>query len=240
MAGTHWSVRHLAGPPSPAKLRHSPTTPAATNRRPTAPSLHHPRITTIHCSSLNPQNNSSATTTTPKFLRFVVAGVTEILRIFSPADDRVREKDDEILVSGVDDVIKILRSDYENAYFVTGVFTYSMYDSDCLFEDPTIKFRGTDLYYRNLKLLVPFFDGASIALKEIEKGFNSGKNFVLAKWRLRTYLMLPWRPLIVIDGSTRYDLSDEFKIVRHTESWSVSVIEAIGQIFTPGSRSTDG
>jgi len=85
----------------------------------------------------------------------------------------------------------------------------------------------------------------------------------------RTYLKLPWKPLICIDGSTVYELDDKFnvrnkssffwcnvhiwisyayamiatsygclhlfiqQIVRHAESWNVSALEAIGQIFTP-------
>lgn len=35
--------------------------------------------------------------------------------------DRVSYKQkDEILVSGIDDIVTILKSDYENAYFLTG------------------------------------------------------------------------------------------------------------------------
>ncbi|XP_012089220.1 uncharacterized protein LOC105647661 isoform X2 [Jatropha curcas] len=149
---------------------------------------------------------------TPKILKLAVTGVTELLRIFSfSTKDRVSyEERDEIFVSGIDDVIMILKADYENAYFVT----------------------GTELYSRNLKLLVPFFDSPSIGLQNIEKGINSGTNFVQATWKLRTYLKFPWRPLISIDGSTLYELNDEFKIIRHAESWNVSAFEAIGQIFT--------
>ncbi|KAJ0914930.1 hypothetical protein HanPSC8_Chr06g0244151 [Helianthus annuus] len=51
----------------------------------------------------------------------------------------------------------------------------------------------------------------------------------------RTYLKLPWRPLISVDGTTVYDLDNQFRIVKHVESWSVSPLEAIGQIFTPSS-----
>ncbi|KAF2298500.1 hypothetical protein GH714_023830 [Hevea brasiliensis] len=97
---------------------------------------------------------------------------------------------DEISVSGIDDVVIILMGDYENAYFVTGIFTSAIYAEDCLFEDPTIRFRGTDLYARNLKLLVPFFDSPSIGLQNIEKGVNSETKFVLAKWELRLLGML--------------------------------------------------
>ncbi|KDP23634.1 hypothetical protein JCGZ_23467 [Jatropha curcas] len=171
---------------------------------------------------------------TPKILKLAVTGVTELLRIFSfSTKDRVSyEERDEIFVSGIDDVIMILKADYENAYFVTGIFTSAIYTEDCIFEDPTIRFRGTELYSRNLKLLVPFFDSPSIGLQNIEKGINSGTNFVQATWKLRTYLKFPWRPLISIDGSTLYELNDEFKIIRHAESWNVSAFEAIGQIFT--------
>lgn len=81
----------------------------------------------------------------------------------------------------------------------------------------------------------------------------------------RTYLKLPWKPLIKIDGTTVYELNDELKvgreenvfhkvgtyscilhmlvhhtffslpsqIIRHAESWSVSALEAVGQIFSP-------
>ncbi|XP_075656976.1 uncharacterized protein LOC142627064 isoform X1 [Castanea sativa] len=201
--------------------------------------VHGPR-----CSSTTPDNNHSHSKTktktktkTPQVLKLVVSGVTELLRLFSSSNDfssRERdEKREEIEVSGIDDVLLILNSDYENAYFVTGVFTSAIYAEDCIFEDPTIRFRGKELYSRNLKLLVPFFDCPSIGLQKLEKGINSKANFVLATWNLRTYLKLPWRPLICIDGSTIYELDDEFKIVRHAESWNVSALEAIGQIFTP-------
>ncbi|XP_022142987.1 uncharacterized protein LOC111012984 isoform X2 [Momordica charantia] len=166
---------------------------------------------------------------------------------------------EEFVVAGVDDVLDILKSDYKNAYFVTemklwkgnealegyfvmtyiletGIFTSEIYADDCLFEDPTIKFRGKELYSRNLKLLVPFFDCPSIQLQKINKGNKSGVEFVVAAWKLRTYLKLPWRPLITIHGSTLYELDEELKIVRHAESWSVSALEAIGQIFIPSFR----
>ncbi|GLT87802.1 hypothetical protein SLE2022_058630 [Rubroshorea leprosula] len=202
-----------------------------------------------HQSSFNPQKSHGARccsaapgngngSKTPRLLKLAVSGVTQLLRLFSFSEDRRLDdvspgEKDEILVSGVDDVLGILKADYNNAYFVTGVFTSTIYADDCIFEDPTIRFRGKQLYSHNLKLLLPFFDSPSIGLQTIEKGVNLETNFVLAKWRLRTYLKLPWRPLISIDGSTIYELDDKFMIVRHTESWNVSALEAVGQIFTP-------
>ncbi|XP_060218119.1 uncharacterized protein LOC132645252 isoform X3 [Lycium barbarum] len=155
---------------------------------------------------------------------------------------RVEISDDEgaeePLVSNVDDVLKIIKSDYEKSYFVTGLFTSRIYAEDCTFEDPTIKFRGRDLYSRNLQLLVPFFDSPSIELEKIEKGNDSNVEVIVAYWKLRTSLKLPWRPLISVDGKTVYDLDEKLKIVKHVESWNISAFEAVGQILMPGLRSS--
>ncbi|XP_022744251.1 uncharacterized protein LOC111295138 [Durio zibethinus] len=207
------------------------------NRTTTQSPLNLQRVHGARCCSVTPENENK--TKTPQLLRLAVSGVTELLRLFpSSTKDRVDDEPntrdrDGISVSDVADVLRILESDYENAYFVTGNFTSAIYAEDCIFEDPTIRFRGKELYSRNLKLLVPFFDRPSIGLQKIEKGVNTEMNFVLATWRLRTYLKLPWRPLISIDGSTFYELDEKFTIVRHAESWNVSALEAIGQIFTP-------
>ncbi|XP_060964978.1 uncharacterized protein LOC133033945 [Cannabis sativa] len=198
------------------------------------------------CFSSDPDNNTGKSyktqTETPQVLKIVVSGITELLRLlsFSQQSSRMNEKQiDEFSASSVDDVLTILQSDYQNAYFVTGIFSSAIYAEDCIFEDPTIRFRGKELYSRNLKLLVPFFDSPSIGLENIEKDLSSETTFVVAKWKLRTYLKLPWRPLISINGSTVYELDGEFKIVRHAESWSVSALEAIGQIFTPTTGQPD-
>ncbi|XP_010485874.1 PREDICTED: uncharacterized protein LOC104764119 isoform X2 [Camelina sativa] len=182
----------------------------------------------------------------PAVLKWAVGGVTELLRLFSVASSSsstLTNKDrskSEIVARDVDDVMGILRSDYGTAYFVTGIFTSAMYSDDCIFEDPTISFQGTELYERNLRLLVPFLEDASIVLQHMEKSESSQRNYILATWKLRTYLKLPWRPLISINGKTVYDLDRDFKIVRHVESWNVSALEAIGQIFTVNSFPSSG
>ncbi|KAG7580715.1 NTF2-like domain superfamily [Arabidopsis suecica] len=184
------------------------------------------------CFSGSPENK------TPAVLKWAVGGVTELLRLFSgaPSSSSIPTNKDrskyELSAGNVDDVMEILRSDYRNAYFVTGILTSSIYSDECIFEDPTISFQGTELYERNLKLLVPFLEDASIELQNMDKSESSERNYILATWKLRTYLKLPWRPLISINGSTVYDLDRDFKIVRHVESWNVSALEAVGQIFT--------
>ncbi|XP_028220057.1 uncharacterized protein LOC114401681 [Glycine soja] len=179
---------------------------------------------------------------TPQILKIAMSGVTELLRLFSPSSNQTRlEKHrDEFPASSVDDVLRIIQSDHHNAYFLTGNFTSSIYAENCIFEDPTIKFRGRELYARNLKLLVPFFDCGSIILQKIDKVDNSDTNFVLASWKLRTNLNLPWRPLISIDGSTVYELNEDCKIVRHVESWNISAAEAVLQSFSFKSKNSGG
>ncbi|KAK9732809.1 hypothetical protein RND81_04G023900 [Saponaria officinalis] len=117
------------------------------------------RIYTTRCCSNQSTRNSK--NQTPQLLKFAVSGITEILRIFSSDNDNKVDKviikeNEELSVSGVDDVVGILKSDYDNAYFVTGLFSSSVYTGDCLFEDPTIKFRGNIIYYE-VQLIAPFF-----------------------------------------------------------------------------------
>ena len=45
--------------------------------------------------------------------------------IFCRLERERDERREEIEVSGIDDVVLILNSDYENAYFVTGTFSHS-------------------------------------------------------------------------------------------------------------------
>ncbi|XP_062186919.1 uncharacterized protein LOC133890533 isoform X2 [Phragmites australis] len=179
----------------------------------------------------------------PSVVRAAVGAITELLRALSPnkkprGDAGGAEPGPPL--GGVEDVVAVLEDDYRRAYFLTGDFTPSIYAENCLFEDPTIKFRGRSRYSQNLDLLVPFFDSPSLELENIEKGSRVETKFVKATWKLRTYLRLPWRPLIAIRGNTTYDLNKDYKVIRHSESWDVSALEAIGQIFVSAPEQQKG
>jgi len=81
---------------------------------------------------------------------------------------------------------------------------------------------------------------AFFKLFEISQGLRVETRFIKATWKLRTYLRLPWRPLIAIRGNTTYDLNEDYKVVRHSESWDVSALEAIGQIFVSAPEQRKG
>eukprot|EP00252_Welwitschia_mirabilis_P022078 TRINITY_DN5858_c0_g1_i1.p1 TRINITY_DN5858_c0_g1~~TRINITY_DN5858_c0_g1_i1.p1 ORF type:complete len:194 (+),score=34.52 TRINITY_DN5858_c0_g1_i1:36-617(+) len=140
-------------------------------------------------------------------------------------------KSEEVIVNDIHDVICVIKSDYEHSYFLTGNFTKSIYAEDCCFVDPTIKFKGRDLYQRNLQLLVPFFLDPCLVLCSIKEDKNNGQDIIEAKWKLRTRLKLPWRPLISLEGFTIYDLDANLKIINHTETWNMSAFDAVKQIF---------
>ncbi|EPS68739.1 hypothetical protein M569_06031, partial [Genlisea aurea] len=172
---------------------------------------------------------------TPPLLKSAVGVATQLLSQFFSGAGRVAADEEVIPVSSVDDVVSIIRSDYRRNYFVTGRFTASIYADDCRFEDPTIGFEGKDLYSRNLNLLVPFLENASIELKTVKKGNDSaGEEFIECSWKLTTHLRFPWKPLICIDGRTVYSLDEELRVVKHVEYWNKSAIDAIIQIFIPG------
>lgn len=198
------------------------------------------RLPSIRCSSSSPDSGDG----TPPVVRAAVGAVTELLRVLSskkPRDaiQKGAESGAELeLPRSVEDVVAVLEADYQRAYFLTGNFTPDIYAEDCLFEDPTIKFRGRSRYSQNLDLLVPFFDSPSLELENIEKGLRVETKFIIATWTLRTYLRLPWRPLIAIRGNTTYDLDEEYKVIRHAESWDVSALAAISQIFVSAPKQT--
>jgi len=187
-----------------------------------------------------------------RVIQFLVEGATEALRVIgvgsSPPDSRIPQGGStQIPKEGdVAAVIQAIRSDYvDRAYFITGVLSDGIYDDNCYFADPTISFTGRELWKRNLQLLIPFLLHPSIDLLGLEQipsgGEGEGRGSVIrAQWILKTWLRLPWRPFIEVEGETEYELGmpGNNQVIRHVESWNISGLEALLLIFTPGSRSS--
>lgn len=117
--------------------------------------------------------------------RGVLCSCGRLCRGAATQQQQGEEPDPDPTCGSVEDVLAVLRDDYRRAYFLTGDFTPGIYTEDCLFEDPTIKFRGLSRYSQNLGLLVPFFDSPSLELENIEKGSRAETKFVKATWKLR-------------------------------------------------------
>ncbi|PNW78100.1 hypothetical protein CHLRE_10g464250v5 [Chlamydomonas reinhardtii] len=172
----------------------------------------------------------------------LVTVLTEALRVLGVGKERYVEvaaapsRAAPVRRGDVAGLMRRLTADFKQAYFVTGVLDDSIYEPDCYFADPTVAFRGTDLWKRNLALLTPFLEAPNVQLYGMRQlgRDEDGAEVVRAEWRLTTILKLPWRPLIDLDGATEYTLNEESnRIVRHVEFWSISGTEAVLQMFRP-------
>jgi hypothetical protein len=179
-------------------------------------------------------------------VKTAVSGITEALRFVIQPSQNIKEdvESQQLSLTCVEDVVEVLKGDYDRAYFVTGVLSDGIYTADCFFADPTISFRGVELWKNNLQLLVPFLIDPSIELIDMEyrtgMDSNSPRNMVVyASWVLRTDLALPWKPRIFVNGRTIYDLNEEYKIYRHVEEWDINPVQALGMVLGLYSRSAD-
>lgn len=182
-------------------------------------------------------------TQTDGLVQTLVAAATGVLRLgqFGQTAENVRQEacsDHGVLAPGdIDGLLAYIREDFDKrAYFITGEISDAIYDSNCYFADPTVKFSGLAKWKGNLKLLVPFLVEPEIQLTKLESQQQGAQQAprLQAHWTLQTYLKLPWRPFINVIGATEYSLNAEAnQIVRHIESWNITPLQAIKQIFTP-------
>ncbi|KAI8473877.1 MAG: hypothetical protein J3K34DRAFT_409468 [Monoraphidium minutum] len=170
----------------------------------------------------------------------VVTAATEALRVLGVGRqryERVREQappEPPLAAGDVEGLIRRVTADFGNGYFITGVIDSAIYDDNCTFVDPTVSFSGLDLWKRNLALLTPFLLSPKLELHTLRRAGAApgGPQELEATWALSTWLRLPWRPLISIEGSTRFTLNaDSNRVVRHVEAWDVTAGEALLQLF---------
>lgn len=180
-------------------------------------------------------------TQTNGLVQTVVAAATSVLRLGqlgTPAQ-AVQDSPEDLLSPGdVRGVLACIREDFDqHAYFITGDICDQIYDSQCFFADPTVKFSGLAKWKGNLKLLVPFLINPKIQLLNLEQDAKNS-SILHAQWTLQTSLKLPWRPFLDVIGATKYVLNgDANQVVRHIESWNITPVQAIKQVLTPASQS---
>jgi hypothetical protein len=97
----------------------------------------------------------------------LISALTETLRAIGVGGPLLTEADsvDWPPASTMGELRNRLETDFtDRAYFITGSIDEGIYDDDCTFEDPTVKFSGLQLWKRNLRLLTPFLVNPSIEL----------------------------------------------------------------------------
>ena len=140
------------------------------------------------------------------------------------------EKTPELTLEAVMDVV---RRDFEaGQYYVSGRLSQAVYDDACFFDspDPDMPVKSLQRYSDALKGL--FDPGlSSIELVDMEP---VGERRFVAHWRLSGALKLPGRPHIKpYAGATLYELDEQMLIVSHTETWSISVLDAFVSTVWP-------
>ena len=56
---------------------------------------------------------------------------------------------------------------------------------------------------------------------------NADRDLILAHWRMKGVLRLPWRPALpVVTGTTTYHRDADGLIYRHAETWDMTVLQA--------------
>lgn len=128
-------------------------------------------------------------------------------------------------------------------YYITGRLNTTIYRDDCWFDgpDPDMPVRGLRKY---LNAASQLFDTSksTAELLSLEIGDPSEAAFwgsktkftIVAQWKLKGVLHLPWHPsLPVWTGRTIYHFDDEHMIYRHEEHWDISVAQAFTQTLWP-------
>ncbi|KAK9850448.1 hypothetical protein WJX84_007932 [Apatococcus fuscideae] len=178
-------------------------------------------------------------------VRLAVSAATATLRLLQgrkDIPDVAAEGPAQPRPGTIAELMQCIEMDFERGYIITGIIGDEAYSPGCFFGDPTVSFSGLQKWKQNLQLLVPFLEEPMLDMRSLEqlpRQLPSDPLLLKSVWKLETYLKFPWRPLISVLGVTEYTVDEaELQVSRHVETWNISGVQAIGQIFRPSDRST--
>ena len=138
----------------------------------------------------------------------------------------------------LDETLIRLEMDSERSYFVSGQVDELIYDEDCVFADPFVSFAGRQRFVDNLQNLGSFITKYNVKVLtnptviSQETATNSNVISVDTKYMVKLELNLPWKPILAWPWGVRYDVDpSSFLVTTHRESWDVSPVEGVKQIF---------
>jgi len=135
-----------------------------------------------------------------------------------------------------DELLEVVRHDWRpdthKGYYITGRLSTAVYRDDCWFDgpDPDMPVRGLRKYLNAASQLFDHNKSYSelLSLRVDDDGV------IVAEWRMKGVLRLPWRPSVPTwSGSTRYYTDDNGLIYRHVETWDKSMFKAFLQTLWP-------
>lgn len=129
-----------------------------------------------------------------------------------------------------------LREDYERDYFVSGLVDRELYAPECYFSDPFAGFAGRDRFIANLQNLGTFINGAELRMLKYEEDLSSSPPVITTKLMVKLQLNLPWQPVLAWPWGVRHEFDvASNQIIDHRESWDVSAMQGLQQVFRPAS-----
>eukprot|EP00243_Klebsormidium_subtile_P004624 TRINITY_DN18773_c0_g1_i1.p1 TRINITY_DN18773_c0_g1~~TRINITY_DN18773_c0_g1_i1.p1 ORF type:complete len:262 (+),score=49.81 TRINITY_DN18773_c0_g1_i1:24-788(+) len=190
----------------------------------------------VHCKASPEKTAPTAESSLPvKAAWYASEAFGQAVAAFRPKKDKEEEEEvnEAVLPLSHEEVLALLRADYDRSYFVTGDMTTRIYDKDCEFADPFASFRGLYRFKRNVSNLGSFMEEVNLTITD----WQESENKIAAKWRFRCVLGLPWRPILAASGGTEHYFNPTSKkIVKHVESWDISPADGLRQLIKPNPK----
>jgi Uncharacterized conserved protein (DUF2358) len=150
------------------------------------------------------------------------------------------------------ELLQCLRRDWKvdthKGYYVTGKLTTSIYRDDVVFDgpDPDMPVRGLRKYLNAASQLFEQSQSRAELLslelvecdlhnkRERTVGPPSSSLVIMARWKMKGVLRLPWKPVVPEwTGTTTYYTDTNGLIYRHEEAWDKSVGRAFLETLCP-------
>jgi hypothetical protein len=214
----------------------------------------------------SPRKRGGSYESTDAASKGIVSSLTALVNAARPGVERRPCPLERSPPSSPDELLERIRDDYlTNNYLWTGNLDASCYGADCLFNDPTLSFRGIDAYKRNVENLRPIVEAATL-------GSNSGSRsdllsiviardagYIETRWNMVGDLHgLPWKPRVDVVGRTKFwyeynqiqqqpnatvaltstqrtGETGECVVVHYDEEWEIPAYQALLQLVTPSS-----
>ena len=129
-------------------------------------------------------------------------------------------------------VLELLREDYDSNYFVSGVGELAAYVPDCEFSDPFVAFKGVSRFKENVSNLGGMMEDIDLKITQWEEKEDS----LVTSWKFSCILDLPWRPKLAAAGGTTHVFDGDNRVVKHVERWDVDPKKVVQQLLLPSSK----
>ena len=139
----------------------------------------------------------------------IVSGLTQLVNLNGGAKPANTKRPRRFASLTPQQVKAGLADDFRNEYLWSGRITPELYDEACVFTDPTLSFRGLDVFEANLRNLDPWIERFVPSERRRVDLYALAVDgaAITASWRMVGTLALPWRPRLDLNGTTTYTLN---------------------------------